>query len=580
MSVLKDGKYKGCGQGQHGDYNVEVEIFDHKIKEVRVLGDHGTPAYPDKAAGTIPERIVASQSTEVDAVSGATVSSHAIMDAVKDALKKAGLKENLDLSDRDISVDVAVVAAGPAGLAAAVAAAEGGLSVAVFEKQGMTGGTANMGMGPLGIDTKIQKSMFNDISVKEALTKQMEYTHYRVDSDLVETYFSLSSDTIDWLQKMGVKFAGAFRYFKESEATWHIVDNDGKIGPGAAAPMNKALTARAKELGVSFYLNTPVDDLLLENGKVTGLEARSKDGQKITAHAKAVVVATGGFGSNSQMIEEEFGYKLNENFYTFNVPGITGEGLKMMWKAGAQKFGLASEIIFVLPHNLEYMIADGVLRQPNLLINQRGERFMNEGLMGNTTFAGNAIDLQPGHYAYCIMDRKILKSYQEKGPDIVDLVHPVQGFHMIDQDIAKAKENGYEAIITADNLAELADKLAIPLDKLQETVDNYNRYCAQGVDEKFFKDEKFLHPLTGEGGYLVGKYYVGAYGTMGGVRINAHCQVLGEDDQVIPGLYSAGSDANTIYGDSYNFTLPGNSMGFAVNSGRMAGQALAELLKE
>lgn len=578
MSQLKDGKFRGTGQGQHGDYDVEIEILNNRIQAVDVLGDHGSPAYPDNAASTIPRRIVATQSTEVDAVSGATVSSHAIMDAVKDALKKAGLEETVDLSDKEMSVDVAIVAAGPAGLAAAVAAAEGGLSVAVFEKQGITGGTANMGMGPLGIDTKIQKSMFNEISVKEALTKQMEYTHYRVDSDLVQTYFNLSSDTIDWLQTMGVKFAGAFRYFKESEATWHIVDNDGKIGPGAAAPMNKALTARAKELGVQFYLNTPVDDLLMTDGKVIGLQAKSKEGQKIIAHAKAVVVATGGFGSNAQMIKEEFGYKLNENFYTFNVPGITGEGLKMMWKAGAQKFGLASEVIFVLPHNLQYMIADGVLRQPNLLINQRGDRFMNEGLMGNTTFAGNAIDLQPGHYAYCIMDRKILKSYQDKGPDIVDLVHPVQGFHIIDQDITKAKENDYEAIITADSVSELADKLAISVDKLQATIDEYNDYCAHGVDEKFFKDEKFLHPITGEGGYLVGKYYVGAYGTMGGVRINAQCQVLDGNDQVIPGLYSAGSDANTIYGDSYNFTLPGNSMGFAVNSGRMAGQALVKNL--
>lgn len=579
MSKLKDGIYAGTGQGQHGDYDVEVTIVGGKIGEVKVLEDHGSPAYPDNAASFIPDRIVAQQSTKVDAVSGATVSSHAIMDAVEDALKKAGLQGEQDLSDKDVTVDVAIVAAGPAGLAAAVTAAEAGLSVAVFEKQSVTGGTANMGMGPLGINTKIQKKMFNDLSVKDALTKQMEYTHYRVDADLVQTYFNLSSDTIDWLQEMGVKFAGAFRYFKESEATWHIVDNNGKIGPGAAAPMNKAMTEKAKELGAEFYLNTPVDDLLVENGKVSGLTATTKEGQIIRAHAKAVVVATGGFGTNPTMIKEEFGYDLNQNFYTFNVPGITGEGLKMMWKAGAQKFGLATEIIFVLPHNLDYMIADGVLRQPNLLINQRGERFMNEGFMGNTTFAGNAIDLQPGHYAYCIMDRAILKDYQENGPDIVDFVHPVQGFHMIDQDVKKAQENNYEAIIVADTIEELADKLRIPLDTLTKTIAEYNQFCAQGVDETFFKDEKFLHPITGAGGYLVGKYYVGAYGTMGGVRINAQCQVLDENNQAIPGLYSAGSDANTIYGDSYNFTLPGNSMGFAVNSGRMAGQAIVTSLK-
>ncbi|MGT2738846.1 FAD-dependent oxidoreductase [Streptococcus pantholopis] len=577
---LKAGTYFGKGQGQHGDYDVEVEVSESAIKSVKVLGDHGSPAYPDTAATEIPERILAAQSTTVDAVSGASVSSHAIMEAVRDALLKAGLEEEDDLSSQEISVDVAVVAAGPAGLTAAVTAAEAGLSVAVFEKQAITGGTANMGMGPLGIDTKIQKSLFNNISVEEALIKQMTYTHYRVDGDVVQTYFKLSSDTIEWLEDMGVKFTGAFRYFKESEATWHIVDNDGKIGPGAAAPMNKALTKRAKDLGVSFYLNTPVEDLITADGKVTGLLAKSKTGRIIKVQARAVVVCTGGFGSNAQMLAEEFGYHLNQDFFTFNVPGITGDGLRMMWKAGAQKFGLAMESIFVLPHNLQYMIADGVLRQPNLLINQYGERFMNEGDMGNTTFAGNAIELQPGHYAYCIMDYGILKHYQDKGPDIVDLVHSAEGFQLLDQDIKKAKENGYDAIITADSVAELSRKLQIPQEKLQATIDEYNTYCAQGYDEAFFKKKAYLHPITGEGGYLVGKYYVGAYGTMGGVRINRHCQVLDAENHIIPGLYSAGSDANTIYGDSYNFTLPGNSMGFALNSGRMAGQALVKELKE
>lgn len=577
MVTYQDGTYTGTGQGQHGDYNVAVKVENNKIAAIDILEEHGSAAYPDTASQHIPGRILASQSTVVDAVSGATVSSHAIMDAVADALKKAG--GTSAVVDKEITVDLAIVAAGPAGLAAAVTAAEKGLKVAVFEKQSIAGGTANMGMGPLGINTKIQKAHFNEVSVKDALTKHMEYTHYRVDADLVQTYFNLSADTIEWLEAMGVKFAGAFPYFTESEATWHIVDN-GRIGPGAAAPMNKAMADKAESLGGDFYFQTPVEDLLVENGKVCGLVAIHKDGYKVTAHAKAVLVATGGFGSNPDMIKEEFGYDLNSNFFTFNVPGITGEGLKMMWKAGAQKFGLASEIIFLLPHNLEYMIADGVLRQPNLLINQLGQRFMNEGLMGNTTFTGNAINLQPGGYAYCIMDRKILSQYQDNGPDIMDLVHPVQGFHLIDKDIQKAKENNYDAIITADSVAELAEKLNIAESTLQATINEYNHFCQTGVDTTFYKDNRYLHPITGEGGYLVGKYYVGAYGTMGGVRINAKCQVMDQNDQAIAGLYSAGSDANTIYGDSYNFTLPGNSMGFAVNSGRMAGRAIADFVKK
>ena len=153
-----------------------------------------------------------------------------------------------------------------------------------------------MGMGPLGIGTKYQKKAFCDITVDEALNKHMEYTHYRVDSDLVQTYFNKSADTIEWLEDMGVEFAGAFRYFRESEATWHIVKpENGVIGPRAAGPMVRAMTEKAKELGAEIYLETPATGLIMEDGKCVGVKAVDKNGEEIEARGKAVVVATGGF---------------------------------------------------------------------------------------------------------------------------------------------------------------------------------------------------------------------------------------------------------------------------------------------
>lgn len=573
----QDGKYQTEAEGLHGPVKVATTISGGKISAVEVLAGPGE--YQSKANEVVTKEIIAAQSPEVDAVSGATVSSNAIMTAVKKALQEAGGKVASKTSE-ELTTDLAVVAAGPAGLAAAVAAAEQGLKVLVFEKEQITGGTANMGMGPLGINTRIQKSNFNDISVAEALKNQLEYTHYRVNGRLVARYFKQSASTIEWLEKMGVKFSGAYRYFKESNATWHIVDpGDRKIGPGCAAAMNKAMTKRAEELGVKFYLETPVKQLLTKGKQVTGLVAQSAESEYVV-HVKAVVVATGGYGSNAEMLKERQKFELNRNFFTFNVPGIMGDGLKMMWEAGAQKYGDTVEMIYILPHNLEYMVADGVLRQPNLMLNQKGERFMDEGMLGNTTFSGNAIFQQPGHYAYVIMDRAILKRYQEEGPDIMDIVHPAAGFKMLDPVIKKAEENGYEAIITADTVAELAEKLAIPADKLQKQIDDYNSYCEHGQDTEFFKNPAYLHQLTGAGGFLVGKFYSGAYGTVGGVKIDENCQVLDDEDQAIPGLYSAGSDANTIYADSYNFTLPGNTMGFAVNSGRIAGlEAAKQILR-
>lgn len=480
---------------------------------------------------------------------------------------------------KQMKADIIVVAGGPAGLAAAITAGENNLKTILFEKSNTTGGAANMGMGPLGIDTKVQKNTFTDISVEKALDLHMKYTHYRVDENLVQTYFSKSADTIEWLEDMGVEFAGAFRYFKDSEATWHIVKpENGMIGPRVAGKMIRIMTERAQELGADIQLETPVTSLIVENGKVCGVKAINKDGEEIEARAKAVIVATGGFGFNKEMVKEEFNLTIGEDYFPFMIPGTTGDGLKMMWDVGAVKFGANIEAIYQLPDNLNWFLLDAVLRQPNLFINQNGERFMNEGEMGNTTFTGNALHLQPGNYGYCIMDEGILKHYKKNGPDIFDIVHPAEAFLNFEGQATQAVEQGYSAYFEAKTVEELAEKLGIDSETLQDTIDDYNDMCNTGVDTRFHKSQKFLHPITGKGKYLVGKFYLAAYGTIGGIRINKHCEVLNKDQKPLPGLYSAGSDANTIYGDSYNFTLPGNTMGFAINSGRMAGESMADYI--
>lgn len=478
---------------------------------------------------------------------------------------------------RKMEADVIVVAAGPAGLAASITAAEAGKKVLTFEKANTTGGAGNMGMGPFAVESRIQRDSFIDLDKNRAYHMHMRYTHYRVDADLVQTYFEKSADTIAWLQDMGVEFVGAFKYFSGSEATWHIVKpENGVPGPRAASAMYKIMTERAKELGVEFKLETPVKKLVVEDGKVVGVIAAAKDGE-IEARAKAVIVATGGFGDNPEMIEKYLGYKCGVDFFPFMIPGLKGDGLNMCWEIGAAQYGIGAEIIYQLPDNLNWFCLDGVLRQPNLLINQNGDRFMNEDQLENTTFAGNAIALQPGRYAYCIMDEAIKKHYLRNGLDMVDMVHPASIIHAFDKEAARAAEEGYEGYFEADTVAELAEKLGIDPAKLQDTIAEYNDMCEQNRDTKFGKNPKFLRPI-GKGKLYAGKFYVGAYGSIGGLKINAKCQVFDTKGQIIPGLYAAGQDANTIYGDSYNFYLPGNSMGFAINTGRMAGEAAVDFI--
>ena len=483
---------------------------------------------------------------------------------------------------KKMEADVIIVAAGPAGLAAAVTAGENDLKSIVFEKANTTGGAANMGMGPLGIGTKIQKKEFKDITVEEAYDIHMKYTHYRVDGDLVQTYFEKSADTIEWLEDMGVEFAGTFKYFTESAATWHIVKpENGVIGPRAAGPMIRIMTEKAKELGAEIYLETPVKSLIMEDGKCVGVIATDKDGEEIEARGKAVVVATGGFGTNPEMIKEEFDLDLWQNFFPFNVPGTTGDGLRMMWDAGAHKWGANIEMIFQMKDNMSHFILDACFRQPALMVNQKGVRFFDEGQMGNTTFTGNAINLQPGKYAYCIMDRNLIKHYAKNGPDIFDIVHPEQCFFGFEEAAKEALDTGYDGYFEAETIEELAEKMGIDPDVLAETLEEYNDMCDENMDSQFHKNPRYMRPITGrKGGFIAVRFYIAAYGTIGGVRTNKYGEVLDADQNAIPGLYSAGSDCNTIYGDSYNFALPGNTMGFALNSGRMAMESIVDYIDE
>ena len=183
---------------------------------------------------------------------------------------------------KTLDTDVVVIGAGPSGLSAAAQAAENGMEVVVLEKAAVVGGAANMGMGPLGIGTKQQGDMMVDIDVEKAFKMFMEYTHWRSDARLVKRYFESSADTIKWLEEScGVEFAGAYKYFPKSEASWHIVAVNGGIGRNGGAIMNKHISEYAKENGADFHMETPAKKILKdEEGKICGVLATDKDGEQ------------------------------------------------------------------------------------------------------------------------------------------------------------------------------------------------------------------------------------------------------------------------------------------------------------
>lgn len=482
---------------------------------------------------------------------------------------------------KKMDADIIVVAAGLSGLSAAITAAENGASVIAFEKANTTGGAANMGMGPLGIGSRIQKEQMVSITPGEAFRKHMYFTHYKADARLVRDYYFKSGETIDWLMDMGVEFFGVQRAFaapentraySDGEFTWHVVKSEAGVpGPRCAGPMVKAMTERAEELGVQFMFETPVSEIIMENGEAIGVKAKGSDGEDIECTGGAVIIATGGFGCNPEMIKEMTGFEYAKNIYNFAIPGIVGEGMKMAWRAGAAKTNAIMELMYQLPDNMNHFILDGAFRQPCLWVNKHGDRFMPEDQIGNTTFTGNAISMQPEMKAYAIFDQAMLDHYKKQGGDFMSHVHPHDLYDHFDAQWSRDIADGYEPICEGETVEELAEKAGLDKKGLVDCIAEYNAMCEKGYDEIFEKDRAYMQPI-GNGKLYCCRQYVGAYGSLGGIKINYKTEVQSTQDETIPGLYAVGTDACNIFGDSYPFILSGNTMGFCINSGRIAGE--------
>ena len=480
----------------------------------------------------------------------------------------------------DFETQIVVIAGGPAGLSAAVQAAEDGADVILVEKNAVVGGAANMGMGPLAIGSHYQKRQMIDLTVEKAWRMMMEYTHYNIDGRLVKRYFEQSAETIEWLEEMGVEFEGAYKYFTKSEATWHIVKKGDGIGPRAAGKMNEALYKKAQELGVQIMLNTPAKKILKDDeGKVCGVLATNAEGKEIEIACKAAIIATGGAGDSPETIKEETGYTFNVDMFNFAIPGNKGDGIRMAWEAGADHVPVRIEEAanFEGIDNLPQSVPN-ILMQPNLLVNLQGKRVMDEEDMQNTTFLSNAASHAKGRKLFSIVDTSIVKYYIRHGVDEISMVRFDPDVSDFEEGVQMAQDQGNQGLFVADTIEELAEKTGIDAENLKETVENYNDYC-DSVDEEFFKRKKYLRPLK-KGPYYAAAIRPGGYGTVGGIRINENCQCCDKEFEPIPGLYAAGADACNLYDDSYMFLLPGNSMGFAVNSGRIAGMEAAEYVEE
>jgi flavocytochrome c len=467
-----------------------------------------------------------------------------------------------------IETEIAVIGGGGAGLAAAVAAAEKGKGVVVLEKRPVLGGNSALAEGLLAAESPAQKRMNIEAPRDELFRIAMDHAHWKLNGRIVRAFIDKSGDTIQWLENKGLYFDWIPRYPPEQKIlTWHCLRNRGK-------ELINVLVKDCETLGVRLLRETAAKKLLTDQkGNVTGVVADAK-AMKLRIKARSVIIATGGYGGNKELLRKYNRY-YNENIVLKGIPHM-GDGLLLAMEVGSATEGLGL-IHFSghTPHSAsdDLMVASD---EPNTVwVNRRGERFTDEATGFNRFVSVNAVLRQPGSLSYTLFDERIARNIMETGviKGVGFIVAPGTKLTGLKESLQSGEKKGNVKI--SNSWDETAAWMGTKPETLKKTIEEYNVCCDQGHDAVFTKDRKYLEALRTPPYYAL-KCYPRFLGTIGGIKINHHMEVLNQEDEPISGLYAAGVDTGGWEADNYNAILSGTTFGFAINSGRIAGENAAD----
>lgn len=541
---IADGTWTGKAPGFKDEIEVSITTKDGKIVSADVLKINDSDFAVNDTKALLAEIVKKGSVSNVDVVSGATYTSKGIIAAVNAALASAkGISEATTAKLEDTETDVVIIGAGGAGLSAAVAAREGGASVIVLEKMPIVGGNTNYATGGLNAsETSIQAKMGISDSNEQYIEDTMVGGKNINDLALVTEMVEKSAETVDWLIKLGADLTDVGKMAGSTNSRTHRPTGGAAVGAHLSAALEKA----AKAVGADIRLNQEVTKIINENGKAVGVVVSTKDGE-YTIKAKAVIVATGGFGANPTLVES---YKPElKGFGTTNHAGATGDALT--W---AKDFNAAlTDIEQIQTHPTvvpvkNLMITEAVRGNGAIMINRDGNRFCTE--MATRDVMSAAILEQTGGTAYLMFDTSIRKSL-------------------------KAIETyASQGLLTeGTTVAELAQKLGIPEATLEKTVSDYNSYVANGNDPDFGRKASEMPRALVEGPYYVVEVGPAIHHTMGGLKINTKAEVIDTNGNVIPALYAAGEVTGGIHGAN---RLGGNAVADITVFGKIAGEQAAK----
>ena len=593
------GDFTGTAKGMGGDVNVTLTLTDSKITGCSIEGAGETPGIGDLAMEKLSAIIAENGSIAVDAVSGATITSNAVIEAATAAITAAGLNaedfkteiKTEKADDAVVEADIVVVGAGGAGMTAAITAAAEGKSVVIVESQSMVGGNSvratgglNAGKTPAQDENEFHETAGLEKTLKSAAdsyadnetitalaaTVAEQWAAYQAnptgyfdsvelmeldtmiggkgvnDPALVETLCANSADAIEWLASIGIDMPSVSSFGGASVKRIHRPLNaEGKV-VSVGSYMIPLLEENCKKAGVEIMLNTTATEILTDaNGAAAGIKATGETGETVTINAKAVVLASGGFGANLDMVVE---YKPElAGFMTTNAAGIQGQGIAMATAIGAETVDMEQiQIHPTVEANTASLITEGLRGDGAILVNAEGKRFIDE--VGTRDVVSAAEIAQTGSYSWLIVDQKM-----------ADASSVIQGY------ITK----GFTA--EGASYEELAKAIGVDEAAFAETMNAWNACVAAGKDEEFNRTS-FANPLDTAPYYAI-KVTAGVHHTMGGLKINTNTEVLKADGSVIPGLFAAGEITGGVHGAN---RLGGNAVADFTVFGRIAGSAASD----
>jgi fumarate reductase flavoprotein subunit len=472
---------------------------------------------------------------------------------------------------------VAIIGGGAAGLTASVAAAEKGAKVVVIEKEDILGGNGLLTTGLFATETRLQERMSLLVRTDDAYKLVMDYSHLEIDPRTMRAFLDKSGDTIHWLEEKGIEFDGATLFYGETGfPVFHC-----PVGGMGGADIVRMLVKKGKELGVEHLTNTRVTRIVKDRkGVVTGVLAESA-GEELSFDARCVVIATGGHGSNKELLRK-YHDSWSDNVVYMGKPH-SGDGVYLAEEIGADTGGWGSLIyhgpMFALPiHSQGGTQIRYTMRQPyTVWVNSRGLRFVDEGCRNVPIDTANALHQQPGKVCYSLFDEGIRRNMEEKGFRRGGgyRVRPGTKPTELEKEFQTQIKEGF--LRRADSWDEIAEWIGSKPEVLKATMDEYNSFCDHGYDGVFLKDRIHLLPLRTPPFYAI-KCAQAFLDTLGGIRINHHMEVLDRNADPIQGLYAVGVTTSGWEPRSYCVALAGNAFGFGINSGRIAAESAIDYM--